>query len=362
MKALVLEAPGRLVFQTDRPIPPAPDDRPAALIRIAACGICGSDIPRAFSGKAYHYPLVMGHEFSGVVEEPVLGGRFPRGTRVVVFPLIPRNMDTDSACQSGDYAQAADYDYFGSRRDGAFAEYLRVPEWNLLSVPDHVNLLHAALTEPAAVALHGVRKMHIQAGDDAAVFGAGPIGNLCAQWLKISGCGRVFVIDIDTPKLVLAEQMGFIPIPAREADPIRQILGATGGAGVKRCIEACGLPVTFLQATQVAGRFGEVVFMGNIAGTFSIGEKDFSSILRRELTIYGTWNSKVASKVNSKIASSGADDWTTTLEHMDRDLLVAPLISDKPPLSEGPRIFDELHQRGGQHIKVVFAIAPQDNP
>ncbi len=354
MNALVLESQGRLVYHADRPIPPAPDERPAALLRVAACGVCGSDIPRAFSGKAYHYPLVMGHEFSGVVEEPVPGGRFGRGARVAVFPLIPRNTDADPACLSGDYAQAADYDYYGSRRDGAFAEYLRVPEWNLFAVPDHVNLLRAAMTEPAAVALHGVRKLHVQQGDTAAVFGGGPIGILCAQWLRIAGCGRVFVVDIDPLKLQLAEQMGFVPIiGGRDADPVGQIHKATDGQGVSRCVEACGLPVTFLQATQVTGRFGEVVFMGNIAGTFSIGEKDFSNVLRRELTIYGTWN--------SKIMPVGVDDWTTVLEHMDRSLVVAPLITDRLPLSEGPRVFDELFHRRGHHNKVVFDISPADN-
>ena len=76
MKALVLQANQQLIYREDYPVSAAPDDRPAALVRIAACGICGSDIPRAFGGKAYHYPLVMGHEFSGIIEEPVPGGIF----------------------------------------------------------------------------------------------------------------------------------------------------------------------------------------------------------------------------------------------------------------------------------------------
>jgi L-iditol 2-dehydrogenase/galactitol-1-phosphate 5-dehydrogenase len=352
MEALVLEAQGRLVVQKDRPIPPDPDARPAALVRVAAAGICGSDLPRAYDGKAYHYPLVMGHEFSGVVEEPATGGRFASGARVAVFPLIPKNVESDPACQTGDYAQAAEYDYFGSRRDGAFAQYLRIPEWNLLPVPDHVNLLHASMTEPAAVALHGIRKMRVGPGDDAAVFGAGPIGNLCAQWLRIAGASRVFVVDVDATKLALTGEMGLVPVDARAGDAVRAILDATGGAGVQRCVEAVGLPQTFLQATQVAARFGEVVFMGNIAGEFRVGEKDFSSILRRELTIYGTWNSKVT--------PAGTDDWTTVLRHLDRDLIVAPLITDRLPLSEGPRIFDDLRHRRGRHNKVIFDISPAD--
>jgi L-iditol 2-dehydrogenase/galactitol-1-phosphate 5-dehydrogenase len=353
MKALVLQANQQLVFRENYPVPAAPDQRPAALIRIAACGICGSDLPRAFAAKAYQYPLVMGHEFSGVVEEPVPGGSFACGDRVAVFPLIPKNIDTDPACQTGDYAQAREYDYYGSRRDGAFGQYLRVPEWNLIKVPDSVNLLHAAMTEPAAVALHGVRKMRVQAGDDAAVFGAGPVGNMAAQWLRICGCSRVFVVDVEPAKLQLAGEMGLLPINALAGDPVQQILDSTAGQGVQRCIEACGLPVTFLQATKVASRFGQVVFMGNITGEFRIGEKDFSSILRRELSIFGTWNSKVA--------PTGTDDWRTVLKHLDRDLIVAPLISDKLPLSEGVAVFADLHQRKNPHNKVIFNISPSDN-
>jgi len=353
MKALVLEADRTLRYVEDHPPPDAPDGRPAALIRIAACGICGSDIPRGFGGKAYHYPLVMGHEFSGTVEEPVPGGRFRRGDRVAVFPLLPKNTDTDPACLAGNHAQAAEYDYYGSRRDGAFAEYLRVPEWNLFPVPDQVNLLHASMTEPAAVALHGVRQLSIKAGDDAAVFGAGPIGNMTAQWLRIHGCGRVFVVDVEPRKLALAAATGFIPVDAKAGDPVQQVLAATGGRGVRRSVEACGLPLTFLQALQACGTSGEVVFMGNIAGEFKIGEKDFSGILRKELTIRGTWN--------SKITPAGSDDWTTVLKHLDRELVVAPLISDKLPLSDGPAIFRDLANRTNYHNKVVFNISPADN-
>ncbi|WP_309396469.1 galactitol-1-phosphate 5-dehydrogenase [Cerasicoccus maritimus] len=348
MKALVLEANQQLTYTEQHPLPEAPDERPTALVKIAACGICGSDIPRGFGGKAYFYPLVMGHEFSGVVEEPAPNGRFKQGDRVAVFPLIPKNMDTDPANQTGNYAQSREYDYYGSRRDGAFSEYLRIPEWNLFPVPDHVDLLHASMTEPAAVALHAIRKMNIQAGSDAVVFGAGPIGNMAAQWLRIHGCSQVFIVDVEERKLRLAEEMGFAPINAKEVDPVPAILEMTDQQGVHCSVEACGLPITFLQALQVAGMFGEVVFMGNIVGEFKIGEKDFSNILRKELTIHGTWN--------SKITPVGVDDWTTVLKHLDRELIVAPLITDKLPLSAGPEIFDDLANRRNYHNKVIFDV------
>jgi len=352
MRALVLESNGQLVHHADRPLPPAPTEglgvEQCVRVRVAACGVCGSDIPRAFDGGAYHYPLVLGHEFSGVVDEDGVGRK--RGDRVAVFPLIPKR--GEKPFDTGDYAQTKRYDYYGSRRDGGMGEFVIVPERNLLSVPDDVPLLHAACTEPAAVALHGVRKMRVQPGDDAAVFGAGPIGNLVAQWLRLAGCARVFVVDVDTRKLEIAAAAGAIPVdPRRGGDATKQILDATDGEGVQRVVEAVGLPQTFLQATQVAAAFGEVVFMGNIHGEFRIGEKDFSSILRRELTIHGTWNSKVVPR--------GTDDWSTVLKFMDRGLAIAPMVSDTPTLDEGPAIMASIRERRTWHHKVIFRVTPE---
>lgn len=343
MKALVLVKNGELVVK-EMPIPPAPNDEDCVLVKIAACGVCGSDLPRAFHGKAYHYPLVMGHEFSAIVQEDK--GAVKKGDRVAVFPLIPNKKHPTYA--TGDYAQGVGYDYFGSRRDGAFSEYLYVPLSNLYKLPDYVNILHASMTEPAAVALHGVRKMHISAGDTALVIGAGPIGNMVAQWLRIHGCGTVILADVDHRKLKVAQDMGFDTILSSKVDPVQEMKKRTNGAGAIRVVEACGLPITFLQALQCAAMFGEVVFMGNILGEFKIGEKDFSDILRKELTIYGTWNSKVV--------PLGRDDWSTVLKFMDKELQVASLITDVVTLEQGPEIFDSLLNKKAYHNKVIFTM------
>ena len=342
MKALVLQEKGVLKVE-DRPVPEARTEN-SILIKVAACGVCGSDIPRGFFGKAYHYPLVMGHEFSGIVSEDK--GEFKKGDRVAIFPLIPNKNDKTYA--TGDYAQGVGYDYFGSRCDGAFEEYLRVPMENLFRIPDHVNIVHASMTEPAAVALHGVRKLHIQAGDTGLVIGAGPIGNMTAQWLRIHGCRRVIIADVDERKLKIARDMGLEAINSAEVDLVKTVKEMTGGEGAKRVVEAVGFPQTFLQAIQSTAMFGEVVFMGNIFGEFKIGEKDFSDILRKELTIYGTWNSKIVPR--------GTDDWSTVLQYMDKELIVAPLITDLPSLDEGPAIFDSIVNKKAYHNKVIFKI------
>lgn len=347
MRALVLEAPGKFVFHADKPVPTEDPAADSILVRVAACGICGSDLPRGFDpGGAYHYPLVLGHEFSAVVAEDAHG--FHAGDRAAVFPLIPK--PGQKAYATGDYAQTTNYDYFGSRRDGGMQEFLRVPVKNLFRLPAPVKLLHAACTEPAAVALHGVRKFTLRPDDIAVVIGAGPIGNFAAQWLRILGVKRVLVVDVDERKLALAAAMKFETVNGRARDTVAQIQDLTGGDGARLVVEACGLPATFLQALGCAAAFGEVLFMGNIHGEFRIGEKEFSSILRRELTIRGTWNSKVV--------PLGTDDWSTVLAHMDRDLAVAPLLTDTPALEDGPAIFASIRHRHAYHNKVVFRVNP----
>lgn len=344
MNALVLEENGRLTYK-DTPLPECPGDR-WTLVKVAASGICGSDIHRGFGGGAYHHPLIMGHEFSGLVEDPCSGSAFKKGDRVTVFPLIPCHICVP--CQTGDYAQCLDYDYLGSRRDGAFAEYVYAPEENLVLLPDHVDILHAALTEPCAVALHGANKFSFKPGASAAVFGAGAIGNMVAQWLRIRGAGKIMIVDIDREKLDLAEQMGFIPIDAGDADPVGTISGFTSGNGADCVVEAVGLPKTFLQAVQSAARFGEVVFLGNIEGEFRIGEKDFSHILRKEIRIFGTWN--------SRFAPSGHNEWTAVLDYMDRGMDVGSLISHTPYLSEGVDMFRRMVEKTETISRVVFRV------
>lgn len=346
MKALVLEKDKSIVYkEVPKPEKRSPDE---VLVRVKASGICSSDIGRGFGGKAYHYPLIMGHEFSGFAEEvpPSARTEMKKGDRVVVFPLVPCKKCIP--CQTGDYAQCLNYTYFGSRMDGGFAEYVWVPSENLFLIPDHVDTVHAAMTEPCAVALHGVRRMIIQPGMSGAVFGAGPIGNMVAQWLRIGGCHEVVLVDIDKRKLSIADEMGFTVIDSSETDPVQSIMDKTDGYGVDCVVEACGLPATFLQALQSAGRFAQVVFLGNIHGEFVIGEKDFSSVLRRELTIRGTWNSKITPR--------GKDDWSTVLSLMDRDLVVGPLISHTPPLKEGEAVFQKIMDISTYTSKVIFKV------
>jgi L-iditol 2-dehydrogenase len=344
VKALVLEKNATLKYR-DVPMPKKLTDD-SYLIRVAASGVCGSDIQRGFENGAYHYPLIMGHEFSGIVEKAIEGGKYTKGQRVVVFPVIW--CGKCQACRIGAYAQCNNYNYFGSRCDGGFAELVWVPESNIIPIPDHVDTLHAAMTEPSAVALHAVRKLTISGGETAVVYGGGPIGNMVAQWLSISGCRKIAVVEVDDRKLSIASEMGFLALNPRKYDPVSVLLDLTNGEGSDVAVEACGLGLTYRQAVQSVRPFGKVVFLGNPHGDVTFDIKDMSSILRKEIIISGTWNSSIFPR--------GEDDWSTVLKHMGRELNVELLISHTPKLEEGPAIFNMMMNRKERFNKVVFMI------
>ena len=341
MKALTLVENGRLEIQSHTtPESLTPD---SCLVSIAAAGVCGSDIPRGFQNGAYHYPLVMGHELSGIIEESPSGSPYKRGDLVAIFPLL--HDSSEPINQIGEYALSKNYDYFGSRRDGGFQEFLSVPEFNLVPVPEGVSPIHASMTEPCAVAYHAVAKTSIRAGMSAAVIGGGPIGNMAAQWLRMQGCRPVIVSEPDERKRIITKDMGLNVVDPKIIDPVQAIRELTGG-GADIVIEACGLPVTFRQALASAGLFGQVVFMGNIHGDFSLSETEFSAMLRREITIYTTWNSKVAPR--------GKDEWTRVLAAMKDDLVLDPLISHRILLEDGPEILTSMYDKSLWYNKVLF--------
>jgi len=348
MKAAVVEEPHRLVWR-DVPEPEPVGPRPVR-VRIGAVGVCGSDVLRYAHGTAYHYPLVLGHEFSGTVDEAPADSRFRPGDKVAVFPLLPR--PEDPMTQVGEWALGADYDYFGSRRDGAMAELLSVPEANLVPVPPHVPLVHAAVVEPAAVALHAVLKLKVPASGTALVVGAGPIGALAAQWLRILGWTRVVVADIDPRKLEVMESLGFEVVDAAAQDTVAAAKELSGGRGVDAAVEASGLPATFLQCLDAAAAQGQVLVLGDLKGDVTITRPQISSLIRRELVVLGTWN--------SRITPSGRSEWDMVVRHVaDGSLAVAPLVSDVPDLADAARVLEDIAQRRVWANKVVFTVSEQ---
>mgnify|MGYP003549678229 FL=1 len=167
------------------------------LVKVKAAGICGSDIPRIYKSGTYHYPLIPGHEFSGIVEMAGKNASDMLNKRVGVFPLIP--CMKCAQCIDKKYEMCKDYSYLGSRTDGGYAEYVKVPLWNLIELPDNVSFEQAAMLEPMAVSIHALRRAGLLNNDKSdrnlriMIMGLGAIGMSRAMMLISEGYKYVYV-------------------------------------------------------------------------------------------------------------------------------------------------------------------------
>jgi L-iditol 2-dehydrogenase len=302
-----------------------------------------------FEKGTYSFPTVCGHEFAGTVERVGEGvASYEPGDRVAVFPLLW--CGKCPACEEGKYVQCVDYDYLGSRSDGAFAEYVTVPERNLVRLPTNVSLEEAAMTEPAAVALHAVRRGGgTTVGETVAIFGAGPIGLMVAQWARALGASQVVLFDLQEEKIELSKRVGFeLTFNSKKTDPLARILELTHGHGADLVIEAAGVPATFLQSLTVARRGGRVVLLGNPSKAVTIPVELISQVMRREITLYGTWNSDYSTCGNR-------DDWSDVLEAMANGALdLKSLITHRTPLSGSFEMMKKMKVQSEFYSKVLI--------
>ena len=346
MEALVLHAVGDLRLE-QIPIPSVSEGQ--VRVQIGFCGVCGSDIPRIFSKGTYSFPTVCGHEFAGTVDACGNGVYdFEEGDKVVVFPLLW--CGKCAACEYGKYVQCSDYEYLGSRSDGAFAEYVVAPKENIIRVPDGVSLEEAAQTEPAAVALHAIRRVQDSlVGKTVAVYGTGPIGLMIAQWTRIMGATQILLFDIVTEKLELAQRLGFENVfNSKTEDVVAVVNDYTEGKGAHVCIEAAGVPVTYLNAFGSVGRDGSVVLLGNPIADVTLPALLISQLMRREVKLLGTWNSDYSTSGND-------DDWRTVLQAMATGKLdLSPLITHKVSLADSTNILHMMKNRSEFYAKVLI--------
>lgn len=267
---------------------PVPDCGPGdALIRVAYCGICGSDVPRYFDGAVHAYPQVLGHEFSGVVE--AVGDQVTNvrpGERVAVAPLVPCH-DCDE-CRAGRPSLCPRYSFVGSRQQGALAEYVLVPAANAVPVGD-LDLKVAALIEPLTVAIHAVERVGFSPGQDAAVLGGGVIGLMTVIALQDLGARHITVVDLNPWVLDMATRFGAthtVLAGAADADELFARIGAP-----TLTVETAGASATRKLALEIAAKNGAVVFVGTPTADLTLDPEAFENILRKELTIRGSWMS-----------------------------------------------------------------------
>ncbi len=298
MKAYVLEGIGRLEYK-DVPMPSLRKDE--VLVKVMSVGICGSDIPRIFKTGTYHFPTIPGHEFAGAVYQA--GSKEYDnlvGKRVGVFPLIPCKQCEQ--CRNRNYEMCQSYNYLGSRTDGGFAEYVAVPVWNLIELPKQVGFEDAAMLEPTCVALHAVRRADKDRVRSAAVYGCGTIGILVLQWLSALGIERTYAIGTRREQQELVTELtGAVFCNCREEEPVDFLMKNTDGRGVDLVLECVGVKESVNNSVHSAAAGGQVVLVGNPAGDIELEKQIYWQILRRQLSVYGVWNSSFTKEED--------DDW-----------------------------------------------------
>ena len=344
MKAARLYAPGDLrVEEVEMPV--VKEDQ--VLVRVRAVGICGSDPARVMLKGTYSYPTTVGHEFAGEVVEPGRAVASVRaGDQVTVIPLIP--CGACDYCAIGEYNLCDDYSYYGSREDGAMAEFITVREQNLLKLPAGVDFESGACSDPISVALHAVRKAEVRVGDSVAVLGIGPIGQFVVQWARLMGARQVLASDIFDQKLSIAQELGAdLAVNAARSDPVEFILEHTGGLGVDRVIEMAGSKHTQEQSIRIVKKQGRVVFCGISYDDLLLPRKTLDQLMRKEAVVVGAWN--------SSFAPLPLHEWQTSLHFLSTgQIRCQPIISHRLSLSAAPETFRRIWRREEYFNKVLF--------
>jgi len=346
MKACVLESIGHLEYKEVK-MPIAKDGE--VLVKIMASGICGSDISRVLTKGTYHFPTIPGHEFSGRIVG-ITKGVSPEllGQKAAIFPLIPCRQC--EFCQIGEYAQCKNYNYFGSRCDGGFAEYIAVPTWNLVLAPDSLSYQEIAMAEPSAVAIHALRQVGVEISDNVVIFGAGPIGLMLGQWAKAWGADKIILVDIDAAKIDFAKSMGFdLAFNSSKGSIIEYVNDLTNGKGADVAVEGAGVSITLEQCFHSLRSFGRVVAMGNPAGEIKLSQKAYWELLRKQLTLKGTWN--------SSYVFIPKNDWKLSIRAMETGKInVKPLVTHQVKLKDCIKPFKMMQKRDEFFNKVMFVI------
>ena len=341
MKALLYTKPYTLEY-TDVPDPQIGADD--VLVRVKACGICGSDV-QGHTGKTGRRlpPLIMGHEAAGTVE--TVGANvtdFVAGDRICFDSTVYCNQCP--ACKQGLFNRCVTRQVLGVsvpefKRHGAFAEFVAVPHWICAKLPDNMSFVQASLLEPASIGAHAASRPAISETDTVVVIGAGTIGLFILQAAKLRGARTTIACDISDFRLDLAKQVGVDGcVNPRQVDVKQEILRRTDGRGADVTFEAVGFAETFRQAISLTRTGGTVVAVGNLQKET---EFNLQELVSRELTFTGSYASAGEFRQCIDLIATG-------------QINVGPLVSDVLPLKDGAAGFERLLKAEENLLKIVL--------
>ena len=340
MKALVLKEYKQFVCE-EMPVPEIAADE--VLIRVKACGICGSDVHGMDGSTGRRIPpIVMGHEAAGVIEQLGAGvSDWALGDRVTFDSTVVTRPDFYS--QKGifnlsDYRKVLGVSCPEYRQHGAFAEYVAVPQSVLYRLPDGLSFEQAAMTEPVSVAFHAVNLLPSEINDSAIVVGCGMIGLFVVQALRIKGCGKIIAIDLDPSRLALALEFGADhALKSDDPDIIEQVRALTHGRGADLAVEVVGISPTVNLAINAVRKGGKLALVGNLSPKI---ELPLQAVVTRQLTLYGSCASAGEYPACLDMIASGR-------------VRVDEMMSAVVPLSEAAGWFERLYRGEPGLMKVI---------
>ena len=342
MKAAVLENKGVLTYKDV----PTPEPGPGHVrLQVKAISICGSDIKRYVDGHRL-YPLILGHENSGIIDRVGEGvSESHIGKHAAIIPLVP--CFECEQCLRGCYSACHSYSFIGSRQSGGFAEYVELPEKNVFILPDRLSFEHAALIEPSTVARHMLALGDFKSGQTAIVLGAGSIGLMAVQWLRILGAKLIVVTDILEENLEIASKIGaHVTLNPSRVDVIKEVQKLVGD-GADLTLEATGVPQVLEQTLPITRPRGKVVLAGNQPLDKSLPLTFIENMMRREISLIGCFM--------SYSAPFPGHEWTETMNAlMNGSLDMDTVISHRFPLSKAPEVFERIGEHRLAHQKIIL--------
>lgn len=287
MKSVVIHAEGDVRVE-ERPMPQLQADNDV-LVRVVSSGLCGSDIPRIFSHGAHYYPITLGHEFSGYVESYGTGVTdMQPGDAVACVPLLP--CFHCPQCERGYFSLCKQYQFVGSRSEGGNAEYVVVKRANLFRLPSDMPIEDGAFIEPITVGLHAFHLAQGCEDKNVIIVGAGTIGLLAMQCARELGAKSVTAIDINPQKLTLAKELGATHVFNSREMGAAEIYSALADMQFDQLVlETAGTPQTVALSVEIAGPRAQVALVGTLHQDLTLTSSVFGQILRKELTILGSW-------------------------------------------------------------------------